>query len=143
MINDLSTGQAAVQCACSWLRAISMTRRITSPESSITATCVAAACTGSAADWAAPSTPSNARIIVAELTNSTTLRWDASPETDVAGYEIVWRDTAALNWEHAQDVGTDTEGTVPRTKDNSTFGVRAYDRDGYRSPVAFPLPAQQ
>lgn len=91
----------------------------------------------------APSTPTNARIIVAELTNSTTLRWDASPEPDVAGYEIVWRDTAALNWEHAQDVGTDTEGTVSRTKDNSTFGVRAYDRDGYRSPVAFPLPAQQ
>lgn len=91
----------------------------------------------------APSTPTNARIIVAELTNSTTLRWDASPEPDVAGYEIVWRDTAALNWEHAQDVGTSTEGTVPRTKDNSTFGVRAYDRDGYRSPVAFPLPAQE
>ncbi len=91
----------------------------------------------------APSIPANARIIVAELTNDTTLRWDASPEPDVAGYEIVWRDTVSHVWQHTQDVGNRTEGTVPRTKDNSTFGVRAYDRDGYRSPVAFPVPARE
>jgi uncharacterized protein (TIGR01244 family) len=91
----------------------------------------------------APSIPANARIIVAELTNDTTLRWDASPEPDVAGYEIVWRDTVSHVWQHVQDVGNSTEGTVPRTKDNSTFGVRAYDRDGYRSPVAFPVPARE
>ena len=90
----------------------------------------------------APSVPSNARIIVAELTNDTTLRWDAVPEPDVAGYEIVWRDTTSPVWEHTQDVGDATEGTVPRTKDNSTFGVRSYDRDGYRSPVAFPVPSR-
>lgn len=91
----------------------------------------------------APSVPTNARIIVAELTNDTTLRWDASPEPDVAGYEIVWRDTVSRVWQHVRDVGNNTEGTVPRTKDNSTFGVRAYDRDGYRSPVAFPVPARE
>lgn len=91
----------------------------------------------------APSIPTNARIIVAELTNDTTLRWDASPEPDVAGYEIVWRDTVSHVWQHSQDVGNRTEGTVPRTKDNSTFGVRSYDRDGYRSPVAFPVPARE
>jgi hypothetical protein len=91
----------------------------------------------------APSIPANARIIVAELTNDTTLRWDASPEPDVAGYEIVWRDTISHVWQHTQDVGNNTEGTVARTKDNSTFGVRAYDRDGYRSPVAFPVPARE
>jgi uncharacterized protein (TIGR01244 family) len=91
----------------------------------------------------APSVPFNARIIVAELTNDTTLRWDASPEADVAGYEIVWRDTVSHVWQHMRDVGNNTEGTVPRTKDNSTFGVRAYDRDGFRSPVAFPVPARE
>ncbi len=91
----------------------------------------------------APSIPANARIIVAELTNDTTLHWDASPEPDVAGYEIVWRDTVSHVWQHSQDVGNRTEGTVPRTKDNSTFGVRAYDRNGYRSPVAFPVPARE
>lgn len=91
----------------------------------------------------APSIPSNARIITAALTNDTTLRWDASPEPDVAGYEIVWRDTVSHVWQHTQDVGNNTQGTVPRTKDNSTFGVRSYDRDGYRSPVAFPTPARE
>jgi hypothetical protein len=91
----------------------------------------------------APSIPANARIIVTELTNDTTLRWDASPEPDVAGYEIVWRDTVSHVWQHTQDVGNRTEGTVARTKDNSTFGVRAYDRNGYRSPVAFPVPGRE
>lgn len=91
----------------------------------------------------APSAPGNARIIVAELTNHTTLRWDPSPEPDTAGYEIVWRDTTSPVWQHTMDVGDATEGAVPRTKDNSVFGVRAYDRDGYRSPVAFPLPARE
>ncbi len=91
----------------------------------------------------APSAPGNARIIVAELTNHTTLRWDPSPEPDTAGYEVVWRDTASAEWQHAQDVGDATEGTVARTKDNSVFGVRAYDREGYRSVVAFPMPARE
>lgn len=89
----------------------------------------------------APSTPGNARIIVAQLTNDTTLRWEASPESDVAGYEIVWRATTSPVWEHAQDVGNTTEGTVDLSKDNWFFGVRAYDADGYRSPVAFPIAA--
>lgn len=91
----------------------------------------------------APSTPSNARVIVAELTNDTTLRWDASPEPDVAGYEIVWRETSSPQWEHHQDVGNANEGTVPLSKDNWFFGVRSYDHDGYRSPVAYPLPARE
>jgi uncharacterized protein (TIGR01244 family) len=91
----------------------------------------------------APSIPTNARIIVAELTNDSTLRWDASPEPDVAGYEIVWRDTVSHVWQHSQDVGNATEGTVTRTKDNSTFGVRSYDRDGYRSAAAFPVPGRE
>jgi hypothetical protein len=43
-------------------------------------------------------------VIVAELTNDTTLRWEASPEPDVAGYEVVWRATDAGDWEHARDV---------------------------------------
>jgi hypothetical protein len=39
----------------------------------------------------APSVPGGARIIVAGLANDTTLRWEASPEPDTAGYEVVWR----------------------------------------------------
>ncbi|MGV6815512.1 MAG: M28 family metallopeptidase, partial [Phycisphaerales bacterium] len=91
----------------------------------------------------APSSPSNARVLINELTNDTTLRWDASPESDIAGYEIVWRESTSWNWENAEDVGNVTEGTVPLSKDNWLFGVRAYDKDGYRSPVSYPLPARE
>lgn len=91
----------------------------------------------------APSAPENTRVIVVELTNDTTLRWDASPESDVAGYEIVWRETSAPQWEEAKDVGNVTEGTVPLSKDNYFFGVRAYDADGYRSPVSYPRAARE
>lgn len=91
----------------------------------------------------APSTPANARIITSELTYDTTLRWEASPEQDVSGYEIVWRETTSPLWQHTQDVGLVTEGTIDLSKDNWFFGVRAYDADGYRSPVAFPIAARE
>jgi len=91
----------------------------------------------------APSAPENTRVIIAELTNDTTLRWDASPEPDVAGYEIVWRETTAAEWERFEDVGNTTEGTVPLSKDNYFFGVRAYDREGFRSLVSYPRAARE
>lgn len=90
----------------------------------------------------APSSPGNSRVLIAELTNDTTLRWDPSPESDVMGYEIVWRESTSWKWEHAEDVGNVTEGTVPMSKDNYLFGVRAYDKDGYRSVVSYPRPAR-
>lgn len=91
----------------------------------------------------APSTPTNARIVTAKLDYGTTLRWDRSPEPDTAGYEVVWRDTTSGLWQHVKDVGNVTEATFEESKDNVFFGVRAYDRDGYRSPVAFPDAAKE
>ena len=89
----------------------------------------------------APSSPSRARIITAELTDDTTLRWDPSPEPDVAGYEVVWRETTSPIWTAKKAVGKETTATIPLSKDNWQFGVRAFDEDGYRSPVAFPTAA--
>lgn len=91
----------------------------------------------------APSTPGNARIITARLANDTTLRWEASPELDTAGYEIVWRETTSPVWTDSVDVGDVTEYTIELSKDNYFFGVRAYDGEGYRSPVAFPAAARR
>jgi hypothetical protein len=85
----------------------------------------------------APSPPTDARIVAAALQADTTLRWTASPEPDVAGYEVVWRATTDALWTHAKDVGNTTDVTLPLSKDNAFFGVRAYDDDGYRSPVVF------
>lgn len=91
----------------------------------------------------APSPPERARIITARLEYTTTIRWEASPEPDVAGYEVVWRDTTESRWRHVRDVGNVREATIDESKDNVFFGVRAYDRDGYRSPVAFCSSARE
>lgn len=89
-----------------------------------------------------PEAPKNARIITANLTNDTQLRWDANPEPDVAGYEIVWRFTDEAKWTHTIPVGNVTDYTIKNmSKDNFFFGVRAIDNEGHRSPVAFPRPA--
>lgn len=85
----------------------------------------------------APRAPGNARVLTAVLSNDTTIRWDPSPEPDVSGYEVVWRLTTDADWMHVQDVGLVTEAAIDLSKDDWYFGVRAYDREGYRSPVSF------
>jgi Zn-dependent M28 family amino/carboxypeptidase len=91
----------------------------------------------------APSTPGKVRIVTAKLETLTQIRWEKSPEPDVAGYEVVWRDTTSPKWEHVKDVGLATEITLDENKDNLFFGVRAYDKDGYRSPVGFAGAAKE
>ncbi len=88
----------------------------------------------------APGTPKNAKILTAELTNDTELTWDANPETDLARYEVVWRPTLQDDWTHVIDAGKATTSRINLSKDNAFFGVRAVDRQGHRSPVAFPVP---
>jgi hypothetical protein len=86
-----------------------------------------------------PGTPKNTQIVALVLTNSTTLTWDAGTDPDLAGYEIVWRDTTAPDWTNAISVGNVTTATLPiAPKDNFQFGVRAVDKSGHHSPVAFP-----
>jgi hypothetical protein len=91
----------------------------------------------------APSVPGRVRVITAKLEYWTTLRWERSPEPDVAGYEVVWRETTSPVWQFSKDVGNVTEATIEESKDNYFFGVRAYDRDGYRSPVGFAGAARE
>jgi Peptidase family M28 len=88
----------------------------------------------------APGTPKGVVIDTAVLTNESTLRWAANTEPDLAGYEVVWRETTAADWEHVIEVGNVTTVTIDLVKDNVMFGVRAVDRSGHRGPVAFPLP---
>ncbi|MFT2016517.1 M20/M25/M40 family metallo-hydrolase [Streptomyces sp. 796.1] len=88
----------------------------------------------------APGTPRGAKILTADLTNETKLVWEAGPEPDLAGYEVVWRETTATEWTHATPVGNATHHTIDLSKDNVFFGVRALNHAGLRSPVAFPTP---
>jgi hypothetical protein len=89
-----------------------------------------------------PRPPVNTRALSADLTYDTQLRWNADPEPDVVGYEVVWRDTLEPLWTHARFVGKVTEYTLQGVnKDDFQVGVRAVDRNGNRSPVAFAGPA--
>jgi hypothetical protein len=89
----------------------------------------------------APGTPLAVRIDTSRLTNQSTLSWQQGTEPDLAGYEVLWRETTAPDWTHVIPVGNVTTVTIDLAKDNVMFGVRALDTDGHRSPVAFPLPA--
>jgi hypothetical protein len=84
--------------------------------------------------------PANVEVETKGLTNSTTLEWKPNLEPDLAGYEIVWRDTTAPLWQHTLSVGNVTRFTVPVSKDNVLFGVRAIDKDGNKGAAAYPVP---
>ena len=91
----------------------------------------------------APGTPKNLLIHVAPPVNfaginNTVLSWNANPESDLAGYEVVMRETTSPDWTSAVSVGNVTGMTLDIAKDNVQFGVRAVDSAGNRSPVAFP-----
>jgi Zn-dependent M28 family amino/carboxypeptidase len=91
----------------------------------------------------APATPKSVGIVTARLTNDTDLKWAANTEPDLAGYEIVWRETTSPVWTNSQMVGNVVSYTMKgMSKDNYFFGVRAVDKDGHRSPVGFPRPVQ-
>lgn len=73
-------------------------------------------------------------------TNLTTLRWQRGTEPDLAGYEIVWRDSTAIDWTNVIPVGDVPTVTIDLAKDNVQFGIRAVDTKGHRSPAATPRP---
>jgi hypothetical protein len=89
----------------------------------------------------APARPKSVGVLTTRLTNDTDLKWDANKEPDLAGYEIVWRETTSPVWTNVRAVGKATSYTLKSmSKDNYFSGVRALDRQGNRSPVSFPRP---
>lgn len=89
----------------------------------------------------APSRPRGVTILAQRLSNDTDLRWEANKEPDLAGYEIVWRDTTSPTWTNSKAVGNVTTFSMKgMSKDNYFFGVRAIDKEGNRSQVTYPRP---
>jgi hypothetical protein len=86
----------------------------------------------------APGPPTSLHLLTKELENNSTLTWDKSPRA--TGYEVLWRATASPDWEHAKDVGNVTRATLPISKDNVIFAVRAIDAEGHRSLPVVPTP---
>ena len=89
----------------------------------------------------APAAPSNVEVETIRLENDTTLRWEANKEPDIAGYQIVWRETTAPFWQHKVFAGNGTRYTVKGvSKDNFLFGLQSVDKDGNTSVAVYPRP---
>ena len=92
----------------------------------------------------APGEPRNVAIDTRELENGTTLHWDPPPGAgnDVR-YEVLWRQTTAPDWQYVriarpQAPGAGVTITIPVSKDNVIFGVRAADGAGHRGLAVVP-----
>jgi hypothetical protein len=99
---------------------------------------------------AAPPPPADVRLVVTNLDNNSTLSWkDGSGAPAGTSYEIVWRELAAPDWQRFIKTGNDARGangewtlTLPISKDNVIFGVRAVDVAGHPSVAVVPTPAR-
>lgn len=87
---------------------------------------------------AAPAPPSEVKLVTTQLDNDSTLKW--RPSHGASGYEVLWRATTAPAWEHVQSVGDSTTATLPVSKDNVVFAVRAVDMSRHRSLAVVPIP---
>lgn len=86
----------------------------------------------------APAAPANVKVVGA-VTDDTTLSWDASNDPDLAGYELLVRETTADEWEKVIPIGNVNTYTLKNYPiDNVFFGVRSVDKQGNRSPVRTP-----
>ncbi len=88
----------------------------------------------------APAPPGKVRLLTKELENDSTLTWESSPGGRANSYEVLWRATTSPEWEHVEAEGNVLRATVPRSKDNVIFAVRAVDQEGHRSLPVVPLP---
>ena len=88
-----------------------------------------------------PEQPQQVQMLTKQLGYDTTLRW--KPALHAASYEIVWRETSSPVWQNAKGVGNVTQATVPLSKDDFIFGVRAVDANGLRSPAVYPAPVRE
>ncbi len=87
----------------------------------------------------APATPQNVTIDVRNLTNSTTLYWQAPKSGKVKGYYVLMRETYWPLWQ--KKIFTTKLGmTLPYSKDNYFFAVQAVSEDGNESLPILPVP---
>jgi len=85
-----------------------------------------------------PGRPDSAWVLTKALDNKTQLTWMAVP--GAAKYEVVRRKTTDAVWTDVTEVGDVTAATLPYSKDNWLFAVRAVDAKGHRGVPTFPVP---
>ena len=87
----------------------------------------------------APAMPQQVTIEVRNLTNSTTLFWQAPKTAKVKGYYVLMRETAWPVWQK-KFYTTKLGLTLPYSKDNYYFAVQAVGEDGNESLPVLPVP---
>jgi hypothetical protein len=89
----------------------------------------------------APGPPANVKLLTKELENNSTLSWEPSPGGLATGYEVLWRQTTAADWEQRRRLQkSETRVSLPVSKDNVIFAVRALDDKGHTSVAVVPQP---
>ena len=91
----------------------------------------------------APGEPQKLSIETKKLEDSSTLSWEAPAGDAVSHYEVLWRETTSSTWQYVNEVAPGPSGqpvtvTLPISKDNVYFGVRAVDGKGHRGLVVVP-----
>lgn len=91
----------------------------------------------------APGKPQKPNIENTKVENSSTLSWEPPAGDAVAHYEVLWRETTSPTWQYVKNVPSGSAGepvtvTLPISKDNVYFGVRAVDAKGHRGLVVVP-----
>jgi len=90
----------------------------------------------------APAAPASVSILTSELTNKTTLRWQAPAKGGKpAAYYVLMRETASPVWTKKFLV-KGTETTLPYSKDNFLFAVQSVDAEGHESLAVIPKPVR-
>jgi len=89
---------------------------------------------------AAPAPPQKVRLETNGLANDSTLVWDAPADRRATSYVVLWRATAAADWENSQLVGKAVKATISASKDNVIFAVQTVDDASHRSLPIVPVP---
>ncbi|WP_276498357.1 M28 family metallopeptidase [Pontibacter litorisediminis] len=91
--------------------------------------------------WA-PAAPEKVGVLTSNLTNKTDLQWQAPAKGGKpAGYYVLMRETNSSNWEKRFYV-TETNATLPYSKDNYFFAVQSVDKEGHASLPVLPVPVR-
>lgn len=90
----------------------------------------------------APAMPQNVTLEARNLTNTTSLFWQAPKAGKVKGYYVLMRETHWPFWQ--KKFFTDKNGlTLPYSKDNYFFAVQAVGEDGHESLPVLPRPSMR
>ena len=85
----------------------------------------------------APSVPEEVKIEVKNLSNSTSLSWQAPKTGKIKGYYILMRETTSPVWQK-KIFTTENKMTLPYSKDNYFFAVQSVNESGNESLPVIP-----